>query len=203
MAKEEVKKYKTPEFRVSFPKVFKAEAFKEGDTPKFSITMLFDKKAQASSEFKALKAGVKEAFVKHHTAATWGATPKDAFGWPVGYYNPFKTPDAEMIEKYDGYDADTIVVRASTQYKIPVVDENVIEFQDQNLFYAGCYAWAVLAANPYGKPNAINKGVSFFLNGVQKTRDGDAFSGRARAEDMFENVASNDATPGADEDYGF
>ena len=195
MAKEEKVKVKTPEFRVSFPKVFKAEAFKEGDEAKFSITMLFDKKAQESQAFKAMKGESKKAFVKHHGADVWEKTPKCAFGWPVGYYNPFKTADKEKIEKYDGYDADTIIVRASTKFKVPIVDESVNPFLDQDLFYAGCYAFAVVAMNPYGKPNDINKGVSFFLQGVQKTRDGEAFSGRARAEDMFESVAetSNEA----------
>ena len=202
MAKEERIKVKTPEFRVSFPKVFKAEAFKEGDEPKFSITMLFDKKAQESQAFKAMKGEAKKAFCKHHGADMWEKTPKDAFGWPVGYYNPFKTPDAEKIKKYDGYDAETIVVRASTKYKVPVVDESVNPFLDQEQFYAGCYAFAVVAMNPYGKPNDINKGVSFFLQGVQKTKDGEAFSGRANAEDMFDAV-STEGADASNDNYDF
>jgi len=201
MAKEEVKKFKTPEFRVSFPKVFKAEAFKEGDTPKFSITMLFDAKAQASDAFKILKGESKKAFIEKHGAAAWEG-PKDWFGWPVGYHNPFKKPDADMVEKYDGYDADTIYTRASTQYAIPVVDEHVQKIIEETKFYAGCYAWAYVQINAY--KNGANKGVSFYLQAVQKIRDGEAFSSRARAEDLFESVApaSEEASASGD-DYDF
>lgn len=199
--KKEYEKFKTPEFRVSFPKLFKPEAFKEGDEPKFSITMLVDGAGQASDAYKKLRGAAKKAFVEKFGLAEWDNTPKDAQGWPVGYHNPFATPTPTQLEKYDGYEEGTIILRASTKFKTPLVDENVQEIIEESKFYAGCYAWAYVQMNAY--KNGANKGVSFYLQGVQKTRDCEAFSGRANAEDMFDKVGSNDEAGASADEYDF
>jgi len=176
----EARKCMTPEFRASFPHVFKAHTGFEGQEAKFSIVMLFPKKTDLS----ALK---KAAF----NAATeeWGAKEK----WPKGLRMPFR--DGDEKPDLQGYE-DTIFVTASSKQRPGVVGPslNTITEEDQ-AFYAGCYARATLIAFAYNK--AGNRGVSFSLQNIQKLRDGEPFSGRKKAEDEFETVEDGSDEPNA------
>lgn len=167
------KSYKvtTPEFRVSFPHVFKAHTGFEGQEAKFSLTMLFDKKKADLSKMK------EAAFA----AATekWG--PKEK--WPKNLRMPFR--DGNEKSDLQGYE-NTIYVTVSSKQKPGLVDNQVQPIISEDDFYAGCYARATLTAFAYDK--AGNKGISFGLQNIQKLRDGESFSGRKRAEDEFEAV---------------
>jgi hypothetical protein len=85
-----------------------------------------------------------------------------------------------------------------------VVDQrrNAISKED-NTFFSGCYARASLVAFAYDKMG--NKGVSFALQNIQKTRDGEPFSGRKKAEDEFDAIedGSDDAANYSNSDVGF
>lgn len=178
----EKKKCLTPEFRVSFPQVFKAKSFNEGEA-KYSVTMLFDKKTDLTALKRIVAAAAKERF---------GAKEK----WPKNLRLPF----ADGNEKqYDGY-KDTIVVRASSKLRPQIVDKNLDEIISEDDFYAGCYARAELVA--FGYDTAGNKGVSFVLNHLQKLRDGQKFSGRKDAVEVFDKVedASDDPESYSDSD---
>lgn len=175
----EEKKCKTPEFRASFPHVFKPHTGFEGQEAKFSVVMLFDKK----TDLKELK---RAAF----NAATekWG--PKDK--WPKNFRLPFR--DGSEKSDLQGYE-NTIYVTATTKQRPGVVDQKLVPITEEDQsFYAGCYARATLIAFAYDK--AGNRGVSFSLQNIQKLRDGEAFSGRKKAEDEFESVedSSEDAS---------
>lgn len=180
----EAKKCMTPEFRVSFPNVFKAKAF-EDQEPKFSVVMLFDKK-------KADLTPLKKA-VAYAAQEKWGA---DKAKWPKNLRMPFR--DGEEKSDMDGYAGHTFV-SASSKQAPGVVDQqrNIITEADQS-FYAGCYARATLIAFAYDK--AGNRGVSFSLQNLQKLRDGQPFSGRKKAEDEFDAVEDTDADNA--ENYG-
>ena len=65
-----------------------------------------------------------------------------------------------------------------------IVDRNVQPILDSTEVYSGCYARVSINAFAYNAKG--NQGVSFGLNHVQKTRDGDFLGGRSRAEDDFE-----------------
>lgn len=166
-------KVTTPEFRVSFPSVFKATAF-ENQEPKFSIVMLFDKKTSLAP----LKALAKDAIEKK-----W----PDASKRPKGLRSPFRDGD---IEKPDtqGY-AGCMFIRATSKMRPGVVDQSVQPIIDESDFYAGCYARATLTA--YAYDTAGNRGVAFGLQNVQKLRDGEPFSGRSKAEDDFDVVETD------------
>jgi hypothetical protein len=170
------KKATTPEFRVSFPHVFEKHSGFEGQEPKYSLVMLFDK----NIDLKELKRAA-------HNAAVEKYGPKEK--WPKNFRMPFRDGD----EKTDlaGYE-NTIFVTATSKQKPQVVSNKKvdgafprIEKEDEQ-FYAGCYARATLIAFAYDK--AGNKGVSFSLQNVQKLRDGDQFSGRKNADDEFDDV---------------
>jgi hypothetical protein len=169
-----MKKVMTPEFRVSFPSIFKARAFAEGMEPKFSLVMLFDKKTDLS----ALKKLAAEA-----VAEKWPDKAKR----PKNLKNPFR--DGSERSDTDGYEG-CIFVAASSKQKPGIVDANVQPIISEEDFYAGCYARATVTCYAYSQMG--NNGVAFGLQNVQKLRDGNPFSGKSKAEDDFEAVDSGE-----------
>jgi hypothetical protein len=163
-------KVMTPAFRVSYPSVFKPTAF-EGQEPKFSVVMLFPKETDLSALKAAAKAAVEE---------KWPDVNKR----PKDLRNPFRDGDSEKgdVAGYEGM----IFVTAKSKTKPGLVDQNVMPIIEEGLFYAGCWARASVVAYAYDK--AGNRGVSFSLQNLQKMRDDDAFSGRAKPEDEFAPV---------------
>lgn len=206
--KREFLKTMSPKFRVSFPQVFKPKAFKEGQDPKYSIVMLFDKEAQNSEAFKSMKMQAKKAFVRKFGQKVWDEATKDDFNWPILHNNQvFKNPfrkGSEKSEKYEGYGDDVIFVTASSKNRPGLVDEKLQDIISEEIFYAGSYARATV--NAYEYDTGSNRGVSFGLNNIQKLADGDAFSGKVAAKDEFDAVettsnSSDDSS--SDDGYDF
>lgn len=166
--KKEYVKIRTPEFRVSFPQVFEAKAFGQ-QKAKFAVTMLFDEDADLSEMRKAAtKAAVK----------MFG--PKE--DWPETFKWPFRKGDKK--KDLDGY-AGKIFVKATTTQRPGVVDRFGKKIEPESgKFYAGCYAVATVVCAAFDKDGG--KGVTFYLNNIKKTRDGEEFSSRTKAEDDFE-----------------
>ena len=175
-------KVTTPEFRVSFPDVFRAKAFQGGE-PKFGLSMIFDKKADLSALKVAAKRAVEE---------KWGKKI------PAGLKNPFR--DGAEKEHLDGYGEGTVFVNATTKQRPGLVNVSLQAIVDEQEFYAGCYARATVSAFCYD--TAGNRGVSFGLHNVQKLRDGESFSGRVAAEEDFDAVDDGAFAPeGGDDDF--
>lgn len=184
----------TPEFRVSYPHVFKAQSPKEADKKKFSITMLFPKDSDLS--------GIKEA-MKQAKLAEYGAKEN----WPDGLQSPVSDGDTH-IDKVtgkvkEGYKGCWVIKATSGEDQKPVIaDENGDDLIDQAQFYAGCYARASILASAWeymGK-----EGVGFYINGIQKLRDGKPFGNRKTAKELFSPVGtgkSEDFDDAADEDF--
>ncbi len=168
MAAATREKVTTPEFRLSFPNVFRARSFNNGE-PKFGVSMIFDKKTDLS----ALKAIAKAA-----VRAKWGDKP------PAGLKNPFR--DGAEKAHLDGYGEGTVFVNCTTKQQPGLVGRDLQPIISEGDFYAGCYARATISAFTYD--TAGNKGVSFGLHNLQKLRDGESFSGRVAAEEDFEAV---------------
>lgn len=183
---------KTPVFRASFPHVFKPHSGFDGQAPKYSLVMLFDKKTADIKDLK--KAALAAATEK------WG--PKEK--WPKNLRLPFR--DGDEKSDMQGY-AGTIFVNASSKQKPQVINKNrELLTEDDGAFYAGCFAKATLMA--YAYDTAGNKGVSFALQNVLKIGDGESFSGRKAAEDDFseEDFEIKDGSDDAsnyDADLGF
>lgn len=196
--KSDPRKCTTPEFRVSFPHVFKPNAFvnpKTGESqePKFRLVMLFDKKADLTALKKARVAAIRE---------KWG---DDKAKWPKNLRSPFR--DGSEKSDMEGYEG-KIFVSASSKQKPGLVNQQVQAIISEDEFYAGCYARATLFAYAYDAMG--NKGVAFGLQNIQKLRDGESFSGRKKAEDEFDAVDDDidisdeddiDGTEDEDEDY--
>lgn len=181
-----LKKCTTPKFRVSFPNVFKAKSFKDQEA-KFSITMLFDKKTDISELRRAARNAIVEKFGEDKTK------------WPKKLRMPFRDGDEEK-EGVTGYE-NVIFVGASSKTRPGVIDrEKAPITEEDDAFYAGCYARATLIAFYYD--NTGNKGVSFALQNLQKLGDGEKFSGKRDAAEEFDDLESEDAESGSDDDSG-
>lgn len=175
----------TPKARASFAKVFEPEAFKEGDDPQYSLSLLFPK----GTDLGPLKAAVSAAAEKK-----WGLK------LPKKLELPFKDGDEYDYGGYPGM----IVIRASTKYKPKVVDRNPKIDLTEEEFYSGCWCRAGVQAFAYDY-QGMKKGVSFALIHVQKLGDDEPFSGRQKAEDMFDDDVSekDEASQMFDDDTGF
>lgn len=172
---------KTPEFRVSFPNVFKPFAF-EGQDAKYSVVMLFPKSADLGELQALAKKAVEEKWPDATKRAAVLANPK--------FKNPFRDGDTEKPDT-DGY-AGMLFVTATSKQKPGVVDRNVQPIMSEDEFYAGCYAKASVTAYAYDK--AGNVGVAFGLQNIMKIRDGEPFSGRRKPEDDFEPLGEEAST---------
>lgn len=186
------KKCITPEFRLSFPKLAQAESFQGGD-PKYSITMLFDDKADlakpATKNTRSLKACALAALTEK-----WGP---DKVKWPKNLRMPFR--DGNEKENLEGY-ADKIFIYASSKKRPGIVNrkaEPILNIEEE--VYAGCYCRAEVIAFAYD--TAGNRGVSFSLQNIQKTKDGESFSGKKAAEDVFDVIESDDDESENPENY--
>lgn len=181
-----LKTVKTEMFRVSFPKVFKAHAFEEGQKAKYSVVMLFPKTKDLTPMKKAVQAAILE---------KWGS---DKSKHPKTLRLPFRDGDEKTdLEGYSGH----IFVSASSEQKPGLITyPDKLPITEESEFYAGCFARAELKAFAYDTKG--NKGVSFAVQNIQKLKDGPAFSGRKAAEETFDDDFEFDDTGLGVEDSG-
>lgn len=180
-----LKKCITPMFRTSFENVMTPRAFR-GQPPMYSCVMLFPKKEGLGDLLTIAKAAAEE---------KWGQRAEQVIAKLKGTKNwPFHDGDKEKpdIVGYPGH----YFVTAKAKEKNPpgVVDARRKPIIDEKEFYSGCYARAEVLA--YAYDNEFGKGVGFSLLNVQKLKDGEMFTGKKKAEDVFENFddGSEDST---------
>lgn len=174
----------TPEFRVSYPHVFKATNFKGKGDLTYSVTMLFKK----TQDLTVLKLAM-----KHAKIAKFGP---DKSKWPEELMSPITDGDLPKYAANEGYKGHWAIKASCREDRKPgVVDEDCQPMVDASAFYPGCYARAEVYCHAWeymGK-----EGIRFALNHVQKTRDGKSLSNRKSAEDTFSPI-----TAGAEDDVG-
>lgn len=164
--------------RLSFPALFEAVAYKEGDKKKFKATLLVPKN---TPQGKALEKAYMEA-----ATAKWGAKAKAIVDSIKGNPNRFCVQDGDLAE-YDGY-AGMWAITAKSDARPTVVDQqkNPLTAADGKP-YAGCYVNASIEFFTYDNPG---KGISAKLRAVAFKRDGDSFAGgTAMTEDELDDLA--------------
>lgn len=166
----------TPNFRVSYPNVFKAKKNELNGKDEYSMTALFPYGLD-SKEFDALKKEAARAIQEK-----WGDKK------PANLRSPFRDQaEREKDGKLpDGYVKGHIFINLKSTQRPGLVDQARQDIIDETQFYAGCWARASVRAFAYD--NKGNRGVSFGLQNIQKVKDGDPLSGRARAQDEFTAV---------------
>lgn len=184
----------TPEFRVSYPKVFKPEVNKLSKKLEFSVVALF----ALGADLSKLKAAAKAAAVKKFgpDETKW---PKNAGGLPL--MSPFRD-QADREKEVEGklvmpagYVKGAIYLNLRSTQRPAVVDQNVQPILDESKFYGGCYAVASVNFSAF-KHESGKVGISAYLNNIQLSRDGDPFGTRTRAEDDFKAIDTAQLAPG-------
>lgn len=178
------KKILTPEFRVSFPFVFKPRVNKNnpGADPKYSITMLFRIQAdpvKAPNE-KVVDIRPLVAMAQNAAIETWGEKSK----WPKNLMLPFKKGEDKV--GIDGYGPGIIAVNATSKQAPTVWNEMKQDIIDPKEFQPGFYAVATLGVFTW--ENTGKKGVSFGLRNIMKLRNGKILGGGGNPDEDFSSI---------------
>lgn len=181
----------TPMFRVSYPKVFKAEINKLNGKSEFSLQALFKKGEDLSAMEAEIIRVTKEKFGDE---AKIVKTEK-GYGLQIGTGKAslFRLPFRDQGEKEDengnmpnGYEKGAKFLTLRSLQQPGLVNQQRQPIIDASEFYAGCYARAAVSAYAYDQMG--NKGVSFGLQNLQKMKEGEPFGNRVKAEDCFQPV---------------
>ena len=175
-----------PNVRLSFPGLWKAEAFKPGDEAKFKATFLIPKGSPLEAEVNAKILAVVKA--NYPTPGKAEQIVKSIRGNP----NKFCFQDGDT-KSYDGYEG-MMALSAKSTTRPTVLDANKSPLTEADgRPYAGCYVNANIEFFVYDSQGV---GISASLRGVQFKRDGDSFGGGSAATaDEFADVSE-----GADAD---
>jgi hypothetical protein len=167
----------TPEFRAAFISVFKATSMQNADgsvsKPKYSIRAAFPPTAKLDPLKKEAEAVARE---------KWG----DKI--PKTLRSPFRLNE-ELEAPIVGIGDDWVIMSfsANEDRRPGIVDSKLQDIIDDSDVYSGAWYRAQVRAFAYEK--AGNKGVSFGLQNVQKTKDDDPLgNGRIPASKAFEPV---------------
>jgi hypothetical protein len=138
---------------------------------KYSASLIIKKSDTATVE--AIKKAIELA--KQAGAPKWGGKI------PANLKLPLRDGDVDRPND-DAY-KDSYFVTASSKSKPGIVGKDVKPILDESDVYSGCYGNVNI--NFYAFKVAGSQGVACGLNHVQKTKDGEALSGRGKAEDVF------------------
>jgi hypothetical protein len=180
----------SPEFRVSYPCVFKPKENNLNGKIEFSVQALFKK----GQDLKVLQDAAKSAAEKK-----WGTDQKK---WPKNLKMPFKDQANRAKEENGktimpmGYEAGAIYMDLKNEQKPGIVDRNNQDIIDPSEFYAGCYARATIHFRAYSQ--AGNNGVAAYLGNLQKLRDGDPLGNRMKAQDEFAPIGDSESDSASD-----
>jgi hypothetical protein len=174
---------KTPVGTLSFPHLFKPKAPAEGAEPRYSINLIFDKAAQATPEYKALKDAIKVAIREK-----WGSRADDP-----KFLKSLMNPVRDCAEKdgTSGYDVDDGVFIGPWTKSPPGVVDAKVNFLTQDDVWAGQTARATV--KPFAFDKAGKRGVGLALNNVQIVNTkGKRLDGRRSAESEFDELDDGD-----------
>ncbi len=168
----------TGKVRFSYAHVFEPHALEEGQTPKYGVSILIDKKDKKT--LKKIKDAI-EAAKEEGKAKFGGKIPKNL-------KTPLRDGDEEREDspEYEG----KMFINANSNRKPGVVYKNLEDIIDRDEFYSGCYGRASI--NFYAFNTAGNKGIACGLNNLQKLEDGERLSGGPTAEEDFGDFDDDD-----------
>ena len=172
--------------RLSYPKLFKPEAYQEGQEKKFQATFLLDPSdADHAVQIKEIK---KTAAALMRDAYGADFAPSGLKGICFGDGNKKVKEDGTVSEGYKDmfYISVTNTVRPAVANR---KGEPVAE-GDPQCPYGGCYVNGTLTL--WAQNNKYGKRINGNLRGVQFVKDGEAFgAGPVSVEDEFEALEDN------------
>lgn len=165
--------------RLSFPKLFKAKAFQEGQDPRFESTFLLDPSNKDHAKtIKEIEAQAKSVLEEKFN----GKVPKGV-KYCFGDGND---------KEYDGYE-DMTYISSANKTRPTVVDRDRSPLAEEDgKPYAGCFVNATITLWPQDHPKG-GKRVNANLLAVQFVKDGEAFGQKpVDAEDEFDVLEDDD-----------
>lgn len=196
-------KYISPTGRASFPVLITPKPVgknpKPGAPDKYQLTLVFNKAAQQTDDYKDLRLAVAKT-----AEDKWG--PKDSPGRPRKIKSPFLTIEDLRNTVPEGYTQDDVFIRLHSTVKPQVVvKENggiraLSDDEIRNEIYPGCDIVVALDVFPWTNEEG-GSGVSFGLGNVMKTGDNEPWgASQTSAADDFDMPATS-GNQGADDDF--
>lgn len=167
--------------RLSYPHIFKASAFAQGQDEKYSATLLIDKNDKQNA---AIEAAMLEA-----CEVKWPGKGKKMLD---SFENRNKAAkDGDRVRPDDEVYAGKIAVSASNKSRPLVVDKKRTSLTEEDgIIYAGCFVNAKVRFFAYDN---VSKGVSASLLGVQFAGEGGPLGGASTASvDDFDDLDDDD-----------
>lgn len=164
----------TGEVRLSFVHLLTPHAQNADDDEKYSCMLLIPKsdKATVAKVKRALTAAAEAGKAK-----TFGGTI------PKNMKTTFRDGDEEGdLERYPEMEGHYFI-NVGSKRKPGLINRDKSPITSTDEIYSGCYARVQMGAFAYNFNGS--KGVSFGLNHVMKTRDGERLDGTTSAEDVF------------------
>lgn len=163
----------TGKVRFCYCNVFEPRVMKEGDTPKYNVSILIPK-----SDTKTLDA-IKKAIEAAKIAGKAKIADKNG-KIPSTIKTPLRDGDEERSDDpaYEG----VMFINASSTRKPSIVDKDLNPIMSKDEFYSGCYGRASINFYAF---NVQSKGIAAGLNNLQKLADGEPLSGGSTAEEDF------------------
>ncbi len=201
-----VENFVTPAFRLSYPALFEAqEVMGNPNQKKYSVTMLFPKKEMVERLIKEGHAAAKlldqtnlgglKMVVQKIARANFGERDFKSLRFPKLRDGDQPKDSGKIDENEKGY----FIVKASSNEKNKqglanpkpqCLRANRTPITDPGELYPGCWVRAYISVAPFR--HTTGDGIGLYLIGVQKVADDTAFSSRPRAEDVFDDVVSNE-----------
>lgn len=202
MATSEV--IKLPNARLSFARLFKAKAFREGQDARFEGTFLLDPSNKThAAKIKEILAQA-EGVIKEKFNGKIPKKLKFGFGYANG--DDFKIGNVSFHSEpkdYDGYE-DMFYVSTSNKTRPTVVDRHRTPLTEEDgKPYSGCYVNGSITL--WSQDNEYGQRVNGNLRAVQFVKDGEAFGVKpVDAEEEFDEIEDDiddEADAGDDENW--
>lgn len=173
----------TGEVRLSYCYLFEPRREEDPNKEsKYGVTILIPKSDKAT--LKKIKDAT-EAAKAVGKGKTWGG--KIPPNLSLTLHDGDTDRDTDEQPEFKGH----MFMSVSSKERPGLVDRALNPITDRSDLYSGCYARVAISAFPYN--NSGKKGVTFFLNHVQKMRDGEHLDGRSKPEDVFDALDEDDS----------
>lgn len=174
MAENDSTQIVTGEVRLSYAYLFEPRAASDDEDEKYSCMVLIP---------KTDKATVRKILAAEKQAAEVGKAKHFGGKIPNNLKSVFRDGDEEgdfdKNPELEGH----YFMNVSAKRKPGLVNKDKSPITSPDDIYSGCYARVALGAFAYNYNGS--KGISFGLNHVMKTRDGERLDGVSNAEDVF------------------
>lgn len=172
------KKLVTPVFRASFPNLFVPKAMQEGQTPKYSVSAVFEPDTMNEADKKRW-----QAILDLIDETTMEKFKKKASQLPGNYKQAIR--DGSEKAELEGYGDGKKFANLTSKMKPGVVDANGVDMSPDDI-YPGCYLRATVSAYAYDMNGG--KGVALGLQNIRFVRDGERLDARTDAGEDFKDV---------------